>query len=165
MQAAQPTSQIGKALTLLVWTDHERYSLQSSVTVNAVLRNNGSNVVYLDRRMFWTGYGGGLELEISDGYGRRLPARLLSDAIMPPPQKQLDLSDLIRLDAGFLYGTSVILRTSDFFPKPGRYTIRVTYKSWLRKEQVEPQLRDLPVVWAETPEIRSEPLRITVDRK
>jgi hypothetical protein len=131
------------------------------VKVNAALQNNSDKPVYVDRRMFWTGFGGGLKLEIRDEQGKSLPARALSDAIMPPP-KEGDASILIPLDEGFLYGTSVNLLVKDFFPKPGRYSIRVIYKSWLRKEFVAPQLRDLPAVWADTPEIVSEPVWIDV---
>jgi len=40
------------------------------------------------------------------------------------------MSILIRLDEGFFYGTSVNLLVKDFFSKPGRYSIRVMYKSW-----------------------------------
>jgi hypothetical protein len=111
--------------------------------------------------MFWTGFGAGLKLEISDEQGKPVPARVLSDAIMPPPMKG-DASVLIRLDEGFFYGTSVILLVKDFFPKAGRYSIRVIYKSWLRKESVATQLRDLPALWADTPQIASAPVWIEV---
>jgi hypothetical protein len=152
--AAQPIS-------LVVWTDQGKYLLRDSVKVNAALQNTGNKPVYVDRRMFWTGFGGGLKLEVRDEQGKSLPVRPLSDAIMPPP-KEGDTSILIPLDEGFLYGTSVNLLAKDFFPKPGRYSIRVIYKSWLRKEFVAPQLRDLPALWADTPEIASEPLWIDV---
>jgi hypothetical protein len=146
---------------LVVWTDQGKYSSGNSVKVNAALQNNGDKPVYVDRRMFWTGFGGGLKLEIRDEQGKSLPARALSDAIMPPP-KEGDTSILVPLDEGFLYGTSVSLLVKDFFPKPGRYSIRVIYKSWLRKEFVASQLRDLPALWADTPEIVSEPVWIDV---
>jgi hypothetical protein len=152
--SAQPVS-------LVVWTDQGKYSLGNSVKVNAALQNNSDKPVYVDRRMFWTGFGGGLKLEIRDEQGKSLPARALSDAIMPPP-KEGDTSILIPLDEGFLYGTSVSLLVKDFFPKPGRYSIRVIYKSWLRKEFVAPQLRDLPALWADSPEIASQPVWVEI---
>jgi len=155
------SSSAAQPISLVVWTDQGKHSLTDSVKVNAALQNNGDKSVYVDRRMFWTGFGGGLKLEIRDEQRKSLPARALSDAIMPPPKKG-DTSILIPLDEGFLYGTSVNLLTKDFFPKPGRYSIRVIYKSWLRKEFVAPQLRDLPALWADTPEIASEPVWIEV---
>ena len=131
--------------------------------VSAALQNNSDKQVYVDRRMFWTGFGGGLKLEIKDEQGKSLPASALSDAIMPPP-KEGDTSILIPLDEGFLYGTSENLLVKDFFPKPGKYSIRVIYKSWLRKEFVAPHLRDLPALWADTPEIASEPVWIEIQQ-
>jgi hypothetical protein len=80
---------------------------------------------------------------------------------MPPP-KEGDQSILVRLDPGFLYGSYVLLKVEDFFPKPGRYSLRVAYKSWLHKDAVIPQFRDLPALWAETPEIISEPVWIDI---
>jgi len=43
-----------------------------------------------------------------------------------------------------------------------RYSIRVIYKSWLCEEFVASQLRDLPALWADTPEIVSELVWIDV---
>jgi len=157
------TSSAAQPVSLVVWTDQGKYSLGNSVKVNAALQNNSDKPVYVDRRMFWTGFGGGLKLEIRDEQGKSLPARALSDAIMPPP-KEGDTSILIPLDEGFLYGTSVSLLVKDFFPKPGRYSIRVIYKSWLRKEFVAPQLRDLPALWAESPEIASQPVWVEIQQ-
>jgi len=64
-------------------------------------KTTGDKRVYVDRRMFWTGIGGGLALEIRDAQGNRLPSRPLSDALMPPP-KEGDTSILVPLDSMFL---------------------------------------------------------------
>lgn len=104
-----------------------------------------------------------MKLEISDEQGKPVPAHVLSDAIMPPP-KERDTSILIRLDEGFFYGTWVNLSVRDFFHKHGRYSIRVIYKSWLRKEFVAPPLRDLPAIWSDTPQIVSEPVWIDISQ-
>jgi hypothetical protein len=80
---------------------------------------------------------------------------------MPPP-KEGDTSILVRLDEEFFYGTWVSFLVKDVFSKPGKYSIRVIYKSWLRKEFVAPQFRHLHAVWAETPEIASPRLWIDV---
>jgi hypothetical protein len=146
---------------VVIRTDHEKYSLGDSVKLDVSLQNTGDAPTYVDRRMFWGGFGGGLKLEISDEQGKPVPARILNDAIMPPP-KEGDTSILIRLDTGFFYGTWLELPVKDSFPKPGRYSICVIYKSWLRKEFVTPQLRDLPALWADTPQIASEPVWIDV---
>ena len=94
---------------------------------------------------------------------RMSPARVLKDAIMPPPN-QGDISIFIRLDEGFFYGTQVNLPVKDSFAKPGRSSIRAIYKSWLRKEFVAPELRDLAAIWADTPEIDSAPVEVNGTR-
>jgi hypothetical protein len=157
------THRTRQSVSMVIWTDHAKYSLRDAVKLNASLQNTGDALVYVDRRMFWTGYGGGLKLEISDEKGKPVPARLLSDALMPPPREG-DTSILVPLDEGFFYGTSVNLLVADIFKKPGRYSIRVIYKSWLRKEFVTPQLRDRPALWADAPAIASEQVWIEVTR-
>jgi hypothetical protein len=164
-QASQPGAEGSKAagqpVRVVICTDHAKYGLRDSMKLSASLQNTTDEPVYVDRRMFWTGYGGGLKLEIRDERGEPLPARVLSDAIMPPPVEG-DTSILIRLDEGFSYGTWVNLSVKDFFPKPGRYSIRVIYKSWLRREFVAPQLRDLPAIWADTSDIPSDQMWVDV---
>jgi hypothetical protein len=133
--------------------------------VNAALQNEGDETLYIDRRIFWGGLGGGLKLGIMDEHGKDLPARLaLSDAPMPPP-KEGDTSFLIRLEPGYLYGTYVFLKSQDFFPKSGKYALRVAYGSSLLKETVAPEFRNLPVLWAHSPIIESKPIWITVTAK
>ena|SRR5262245_2365215 len=78
--------------------------------------------------MFFTGYGGGLELDMKDEKGKPITARSFSHAILPQPRPD-GMSVLVRLDDGFFYGTSAGLPVKDFFPKPGRYSILVNYKS------------------------------------
>jgi hypothetical protein len=157
----EDTSTMSHSVSVIVRTDRERYSPADAVKINASLQNNGGGPIYIDRRMFWTGLGGGLKLDIMDEHGKHLPAHFFSDAIMPPPMEG-DASILIRLDQGFFYGNSVNLLVKEFFPAPGRYSIRVTYKSWLRRESVAPQLRSLPAIWEDAPQISSEPIWINV---
>ncbi len=151
----------GRHLRMVIWTGHEKYSLSGSLRLTALLENTGDSRVYVDRRMFWTGLSGGLKLVISDEKGNFLPAELFSDAMMPPPV-QGDTSILIPLESGFLYGTSVNLSVKGFFPKPGRYSLRVIYHSMLPKELVAPELRQLPALWFGTPSIPSRQVWIEV---
>jgi hypothetical protein len=148
---------------VFIRTDHEKYSTSDTVKLDVSLQNTSDATVYVDRRMFWGGFAGGLKLEISDEQGKPVPSHVLHDAMMPPP-KEGDTSILVRLDSGFFYGTWLDLPVKDGFPKPGRYSIRVIYKSWLRKEFVAPQLRDLPALWADSPEIASKPVWVEIER-
>jgi len=135
--------------------------MHDGIKINAALQNDGNAPAYVDRRIDWGGLGGGLKLEIMDEQGKALPARLESDAPMPPP-KEGDTSILIRLEPGFLYGSYAQLDVKDFFPKPGRYSLRVAYGSSLMKDLVVPELRDLPALWHDSPIIISEPVWIEV---
>jgi len=150
-----------RRLRMVVFTDHQKYSLGDSLTIHALLENTSNDAVYIDRRMFWTGLSGGLKLIISDDNGHFLPAQPFSDAMMPAPRSD-DTSILIPLNRGFLYGTSLRLPVKGFFPKPGRYAIRVVYQSMISKELVAPQLRNLPALWSNTPSIPSDPVWISV---
>jgi hypothetical protein len=154
-------SSAGRHVSLVIWTDRAKYSLRDGIKVNGALQNDGDEPWYVDRRISLGNAIGGLELEIRDEQGKILPARFMSDMIMPPPREG-DTSFLIRLEPGFLYGSYVLLKVKDFFPKPGRYSLRVAYKSWLIKETVAPQLRNLPTLWIDSPEIISEPVWIEV---
>jgi hypothetical protein len=148
------------SVRLFVRADKVQYSLQDVIELSVALRNEGDSPVYIDRRMFW-GYGGALLLEIRDQQGKPVSPKMRDDAIMPPPLEG-DSAVLNRLDEGFFYGTWRNLPVQDFFKSPGNYTIRVKYKSWLRKEYVEAHLRSLPAIWADAPAIESEPVSIVV---
>ncbi len=151
--AAQPIS-------VVIRTDHEKYSLADTVKLDVLLQNTSDATVYVDRRIFCCGIGSGLELQVRDAQSKRVPLHVIEE-IMPPPGRG-DTSILVPLDSGFFYGKSLDLSVKDSFPKPGRYSIRVIYKSWLRKEFVAPQLRGLPALWTETPQIASEPVWIEI---
>lgn len=152
-----------RIVRLVVWTNQKAYSMQDALRVHTALQNDGDTRVYVDRRMFWTGFGGGLSLQIKNAKGKRLTTHLLSDAIMPPTQPG-DSSILVPLEEGFFYGTSITLKASAVFRRPGIYSIRVVYKSWLRRELVAPELRSLPAVWDDSPEIVSDWITVNISR-
>jgi hypothetical protein len=150
-----------ESIGVVIWTSQTKYSMSDDVRVNVSLENIGHKPIYVDRRMFWGGLAGGLKIMISDEQGKPVPFPMFPDALMPPPKKG-DTSILIRLDEGFFYGTWVNLPAKEWFPQPGRYSIRIIYKSLLHKEFVEPQLRALPAIWADTPPMPSAPVWIDV---
>lgn len=150
-------------VSLVIMTDRPSYSLKDYIKITAALKNNGDQAAYVDRRIDWTAAAGGLELEIRNEEGKILPSRFLSDALMPPPNED-DTSILTRLEPASLQGDYVLsIEVKDFFPRPGRYSLRVIYKSWLIRETVAPQLRSLPAVWADAPEIQSDPVWIRIN--
>jgi hypothetical protein len=146
---------------VIIRTDRAKYSSGDTIKLDVLLQNTGSATIYVDRRLFCCGIGSGLELQVRDGQDKRVPLRLPTEELMPPP-KEGDASILVRLDRGFFYGEELDLPVKDSFPKAGKYSISVIYKSWLRKEFVSPELRELPVLWADMPQIASEPVWIDV---
>lgn len=151
------------SIRLQVQTDKEKYSLGDNIKISASLVNAGDSDIYIDRRMLWTGLGGGLALYVADDHGNQVPTHVLSDAMMPPPPPN-DTSVLVRLEPGFFYGTSIGLILRGFIKKPGRYSIRVTYQSMLPKDSVASEFRELPALWNDTPSISSKPIWIDVER-
>ena len=148
-------------IDVVIRTDRLKYSLDDTVKLDVSLQNNIGPTIYVDRRMYWGGYGGGLKLVISDESGKPISGQF-GDAIMPPP-KEGDPSILIRLDQGFFYGTGLDLPARDSFPRAGKYSIRVVYKSWLRRDFVAPQFQKLPVLWDDTPDFPSNLIWIEVE--
>ena len=157
------SSFVVNSLRVTVWTNHEKYSLNDSLDLAVTIQNLSSEAVFIDRRMYWSGYGGGLKLVISDENGAFLPSHFSGGAIMPPPRPD-DTTLLVRLDLGYCYGTTLSFIVKDNIPKTGKYAIRVMYKSWLPKDLVAPQLRQLPALWKESPPILSDPVWITIVR-
>jgi hypothetical protein len=155
------TSSADQPISVVIRTDHEKYSMADTMKLDVSLQNTGDATIYVDRRIFCCGIGSGRELQVRDEQGKRVSLRVPTEEIMPPPKEE-DTSILIRLDQGFFYGTGLDIPVKDHFPKAGKYSIRVIYKSWLRKEFVAPQLRDLPALWADKPQIASEPVWIEV---
>lgn len=150
-----------RAVKVTVRTDHGKYSLKDDIRVNVLLENAGDETVFVDRRMFCCGIGTGLGLEVHDEQGRSVPLPHLQEELMPPPPSE-DAWILVRLEAGFFYGRSYYLAAKDFFPKPGKYSIQFFYRNRLPREMVAPQLRDLPVLWDDSPTIPPEPVWIEV---
>jgi hypothetical protein len=159
-QQMQKSSQPTSALKLIISTNKEKYSTHDPVVLNVSITNEGDSRTYIDRRMYW-GYGGGLMLEIADKDGKQIPSKMRDDAIMPPPLRN-DPVPLVPLDEGHFYGITRILAVNDIFHAPGKYAIRVTYKSWLQPEDLSPVLRKLSVVWAEHSRVESEPVWIEI---
>lgn len=140
-----------------------RFTSGDVVRLSVSLQNDSERTVYVDRRLVWGGHAGGLRIEIRDRHGKVVPSRMLADAMMPPPQPE-DITLLVRLERGCFYGTHLELPVKETFPEPGRYSIIVGYKSWLRREHVGAQLRDVAAVWADAPEVVSNTVMIEVVR-
>jgi len=150
-------------VNIVIRTNSEKYSLNEKVKLYVSFENVSDQPIFIDRRMLLGGPVYGLTVEVRDESGNPLQFGNFSDALLPPPPpRENDNSILIRLEDGFFYGRWVNLKVSDIFKKPGTYSIRVSYKSWLHKDSVSPQLQDLPALWSDTPTMSSKPIRIEI---
>lgn len=148
-------------IDVVIWTDKTVYSQTDSVEVFVLLRNTAHETVYVDRRMFWGGLAGGLDLVITDELGEPVPPAIFRDALMPPP-KEKDMSTLIRLEPGFFYGTRLVFPVEKWIRRAGRYSIRAEYTSHLRPDHFSAEIQKLAVVWADAGLIESAPRWIEV---
>ena len=143
---------------MVIRADKQSYSQEDVARLYISLENVSDETVYVDRVMLLGGPIYGLGVEINDEQGKQVCCRF-SDAhqVPPPPRKD----GLIRLDDGFFYGMWVDLRLKEWSLKPGRYSIRAVYKSYLETSEVPPRLQDLPPIW-ETQPIPSALISITI---
>jgi hypothetical protein len=114
------TSSAARPVAVVIRTDHEKYSLADTVKLDVSLQNTSDATVYVDRRIFCCGIGSGLELQVRDAQGKRVPLHTIEE-IMPPP-KEGDTSILVPLDSGFFYGTWLDLPVKNAFPIGGAWT-------------------------------------------
>jgi hypothetical protein len=150
-------------ISVAIRTDRQKYSLAEFVKLYISLENVSDDTVYVDRRFLFGGPIYGLTLLIRDEKGNLVRSGGYADArTPPPPPRDGDASILIRLDEQCFYGTWVKVPVKDRFLKPGRYSIQVEYKSWLQRDQVPPQLRDLPAIWEDAPSISSMPVWVEI---
>jgi hypothetical protein len=143
-------------ISVAIRTDRQKYSMADFVKLYISLENASADTVYVDRRFLFGGPIYGLTLEIRDEKGNLVLSGGYADARMvPPPPKDGDVSILIRLDEECFYGMWVKVPVKGRFLKPGKYSIQVEYKSWLERDQVPPQLQDLPAIWKGSPSVPS----------
>ncbi len=150
-----------KSLSVTVVAPKRSVSMSDVLTFDVILRNTGTDPLYLYRVMGW-GHGG-LVLGIVDLQGKPIRSPLLDDTLLPPPPIG-DYRILVCLDSDEFFGVRRSTAVRDLVNRPGRYRLRVSYVSVLYPELVDPQLRGLPVIWEGHQPVRSEWIDIEVTR-
>jgi hypothetical protein len=161
-ETAQPSEIQVKypGLKLELRTNKQVFSLREEIVFEAAVLNTRENPVFLYNRLGW-GEGGGLTLRIVDHRGKVVASPVLDDTLLPPPAAN-DVSLLAHLDEGQFFGTRRVVPISNLIRQPGQYIVTAIYASVLYPDLVEPELRDLPIVWQGHVPIASTPIRIEV---
>ena len=127
--AAMETSVMPKdpPLVLSLSTNQSELALDAPLTIEACLRNSSKEPVSVFGRLLW-GLTGGLQLHVFDEAGGRVEPLSL-DHDLPPPSWVLDAANYTRLYPGHAICVSRTDRLNTLVQRPGRYTLRLEYKS------------------------------------
>lgn len=152
---------VWRQIGVRIATDKTSYGLVETITLTFLLRNEGSEDVYVDSRMFWTGLSGALQLQIEDERGNRVGRCGGSDAMLPPPEDD-DPALLVRLAEGAFYGTTLKIPVRQCLGTAGRFTVRALYRSNLDRDFVPLRLRTLRALWSPSPVKVAEAIQLQV---
>jgi hypothetical protein len=144
------------SLTVGVATDHQAYALGDRIRIVARLRNVGSEPLWIYKELLW-GLRGGLVLEVSDASGRKVePEELDEDSVVPTTLT--DASSFLEVPPGYEWGVVREDKIANLFKKPGRYSLRVRYRSPVQKDYFKSKHS-----WAtENGTIESTPINVEV---
>jgi len=145
-------------IDVVVRANKQSYSQADVVRLYISLENVSDEIIYVDRSLLLGGPIYGLGVEIKNEEGKAVCCGFV-DAHLPPPPPMKDA--LIRLDENRFYGMWVDLNLKEFSLKPGQYSIRASYRSYLERGDAPPRLEDLSPVWRTQP-IPSAPISIRV---
>lgn len=167
-RASCPGGQEGKALTharasIFLIADRTRYALHQSLVIDAGIRNDGPDPLYVYGQIAW-GYGGGLVLRLRNQSGKEIAPVLRDDTMLPPPPKDDDPSMFVALEENTFFGTRRELPVTKLVKTPGRYSLQVEYRSPLACGFVDPKLEQLPALWHEDESIFSNSVSFEVIR-
>jgi hypothetical protein len=121
------TGQGNTSLRVEIAADHKTYLLTDDITIMARLKNTGSGSLWIFKKLLW-GYAGGFVLEVTDSSGNKIEAEEYDDDLVVPttlnnPQSFLELLP------DYEWGIQRRDRIGNLFRKPGRYEIRLLYRS------------------------------------
>jgi len=163
--AAMPVLQEGEQklkhiedVHVLLVCDKTKASLKQNLTLDASVRNDGPDDIYLFQSMEW-GYGGGMDLYVEDQSGRRVGPT--HSSLEPPPTPD-DPTVLVRLEQGCFYGFRGHMDVSYLVPREGRYTMKVIYRTPFTRDLLNDRLRKLPILTLEDPPLESNKLVLEV---
>lgn len=148
--------------TVFLQTDRSEYGLGDTIVIDAGIRNEGREPIYVYNQLDW-GPRAGFVLRLRDAAGRLIQPALRDDTLMPPPKAD-DAGILSRLEPATFFGLRRRMAVSDLVRRGGSYSIEAEYQSPLSRELVLPQLSTLPALWLESQILHSNSVTINISK-
>ncbi len=146
----------------------QSFRMSDMLRLETRLANVGNEDVYIwEWDMCWNP-ARGLSMHITEHHGNTVESRVLLDCV-PPPPRQGDVYQFIKLAPNAFYGHSEQIRVSDLVNGPGDYDVTVTFNSFLAadfiaKHYTSDPISKLPLWTMESPTLTSNRIHITVKR-
>lgn len=117
----------GPQLQLSIRTDRSVYSMKDKLHMEVQLTNVGKSDVYVWDWIFCWGQGSALSIHAFDDKGKMVQpvSGFLIDCV-PPPPKEHDTSQFIRLEPGRFYGIADDFDIRDLVDGPGNRTLSIS---------------------------------------
>jgi hypothetical protein len=152
---------------LAIKADRKVYNLSDSLHLETRLTNVGKGDIYIREWDLCWNPARGLSMRIVDVQGNSVRGRALLDCIPPPPREE-DVYQFIRLGPDRFYGVAEDFPISDLVNGPGEYDIAATFRSFLSSEWVgeflgKDPIAKLPLWTIEQPVLTSNRVHITVE--
>jgi hypothetical protein len=138
-----------------------KYSIRDSMVLDAALRNEGEEPVFIYGKMAW-GYGGGLVIRLRNQEGKEMAPAVRDDTMLPPPPSDNDQTIFVRIEPDNFFGTRRVLPVKDLVTEPGKYSLQVEYRSPASCQFFDPKLQQMPALWHEDPSIFSTQVPLEV---
>ena len=145
-------------LAVSIRTDQSTYTWNDSIQMTILIKNISTQPLFLYGELRW-GLSASLFLFVSNEKGQFAQMNYLEDALPPsPPFKR---ASFIKLNPGYLFGTTRSDKLSDLVPGPGTYHLQVEYHSPI-PSRFSP---GLPIWSSEKPPVSSMMITLKCDEK
>jgi hypothetical protein len=153
-------------LELTVRTDQQTYRMSEKIRMETQLLNAGNEDVYIWNWDLCWNPARGLSMYLTTPDGSSVHGDFLFDCV-PPPPKEGNVYDFIKLEPGRFYGVADEIKVTDVASKPGEYDVNVTYNSFASRSFIKEFLRHDPIsklpVWTmEQPTITAPRVHIVI---
>jgi len=145
-------------MLVILTADKPTAKLEDVFVIDATVRNDGPDPVYLFTRLEW-GPGGGMTLIIRNDAGEVLGG---GDRILWPPPREDDPTLLVKLSPARFYGARRRLDVKDFMSRPGKYSLQLKYRVPNSRASLGDKLSGLHVLTHEEPTLYSNKLDFEV---
>jgi hypothetical protein len=155
-------------LQLTLKTNQNVFRMSDTLRMETRLTNVGNEAVYIWESDLCWNPARGLSMRITGSDGTDVQSSFLLDCV-PPPPRQGDVYQFIKLAPKAFYGHNEQFKVSDLVNGPGDYDVAVTFNSFLRadfiaKYYASDPISKLPLWTMDSPTITSNRIHISVKR-